>query len=67
MLKFGADPKGFLANISIDSTLLVGAFCSIKIASWISFNTSEIDGLSIPLGFTHINATSVIFHTDSIS
>ncbi len=37
---------------------------SMAMASWISLSTSEMDGLSTPLGFTHIVATSAIFHTD---
>jgi len=37
---------------------------SMAMASWISLSTSEMGGLCAPLGFTHIIATSAIFHTD---
>jgi hypothetical protein len=60
--------KIYMLNLRICQSIRlchsIYAYCSIIIASWISFKTTEMEGLSMRLDFTHINATSVIFYTD---
>ena len=48
-------------------SLVVAASLSIKMASWTSLRTSEIDGLIFPWGWTHIKAFFAIFHIARMS